>query len=250
GIEGAGAQGILYIDDIRLYGTPPSTIVPVEPDSTHLIAHYALDSGATDSSGNGHDGVAAGDPTYVAGVFGQAIQLDGADDHIRVTHHDSLNPADGSFSAALWMHLDPAPGSSGTSNWDLVVAKRDAGSQGYYIGADRNQGSAQEAGCKFMLGNTAGNRVDTAYLPVPLGEWVFVTTVLDRDQDTHKISVDAGQTWAAATPPSGSIAPGQDLGIGWDIGQNNYWFHGMVDEVRLYDHALSDEEIAWLAGAR
>jgi hypothetical protein len=92
--------------------------------------------------------------------------------------------------------------------------------------------------------------VDTAYLHVPLGEWVFVAAVLDRDQNVHKISVDAGQTWATAVPPTGAIAPGQDLGIGWDIGQNNYWVHGMVDEVHMYNHALSDEEVAWLAGAR
>ena len=247
GVEGAGAQGILYIDDIRLYRTPPTTVVPVEPDSAHLIAHYAVDGAATDGSGNGYDGEAVGEPTYGPGVVGQAIQLDGVDDHIRVVHQDRLNPGDGSFSVSLWANLDPTRGSSGATNWDLAVAKRDTGSSGYYIGADRNQGDADQAGWKFMLGNISGNRVDTTFLPVPLGEWVFVVAVLDRDQNVHQISVDGGQSWTAATPPAGSVAPAQDLGIGWDIGQNNYWFHGAIDEVRLYDHALSEEEIAWLA---
>jgi hypothetical protein len=101
-----------------------------------------------------------------------------------------------------------------------------------------------------MLGNTSATRVDTPFALVPLGEWVFVAAVLDRDNNAHKISVDGGQTWATATPPTGQIAPAQDLGIGWDIGSNNFWFHGMIDEVRLYNYALSNEEVAWLAAGR
>ena len=94
-----------------------------------------------------------------------------------------------------------------------------------------------------MLGDTAATRVDTPYLLVPLAEWVFVTAVLDRDQNVHRISVDGGQTWASATPPPGPIAPTQDLGIGWDIGINEYWFHGRIDDVALFSRALTPEEV-------
>ncbi len=247
GIEGADAAGILYIDDIQLHPAPPDARKPVEPDRAHLIAHYTLDGNVTDSSGNGHDGVANGEPVYVDGVRGQALEFDGAEDHVRIAHHDSLNPSTGSFSVSFWAYLETTPGTSGTTNWDLAVAKREASSsRGYYVGADRNQGTATQAGYKFMLGNTSGNRVDTPYVLVPLGEWLFVTAVLDRDQNIHKISVDAGQIWTTATPPTGSVVPATDLAIGWDIGQNNYWFHGKIDEVHIYNHALTDEEVFWL----
>ena len=153
----------------------------------------------------------------------------------------------GSFSATFWAYLDPSRGSSGSGEWDLAVAKRgSSGSIGYYIGANRNQGGSDQAGYKVMLGNTSGARVDTPYALVPLDEWVFVAAVLDRDQNVHKISVNGGSTWATATPPSGSIALNADLGLGWDIGQNNYWFHGAMDEVRFYNIALTDAEVAWL----
>ncbi len=122
------------------------------------------------------------------------------------------------------------------------------GARGYYVGADRNQGTATQSGYKLMLGNTAGTRVDTPFVMVPQGEWVFVAAVLDRAQNVHKISVDGGQTWANAKPPTGQIAPVQDLGIGWDIGVKDFWFHGTIDEVRIYNYALSNEEVAWLAG--
>ena len=43
-----------------------------------LVAHYKFDGDATDSSGNGHHGTEVGTPTYVSGVFGQAIEFDGS----------------------------------------------------------------------------------------------------------------------------------------------------------------------------
>jgi hypothetical protein len=248
GVEGADATGILYIDDILLGTAAPAPMAAVEPDSAGLVAHYAFEGNLNDSSPNRLNGVLGGAPTYVAGVRGQALEFDGSDDHVRVVQQDPLNPATGSFTFAFWAKLDPTVGTSGATNWDLAVAKRDTGSNGYYVGADRNQGSAQQAGFKLMLGDTTARRVDTPYVLVPLGDWVPVAAVLDRGQNVHRISVDGGQTWATATPPAGPIAPVQDLGIGWDIGQNNYWFHGMIDEVRLYNRALSDAEIAWLAG--
>ena len=95
-----------------------------------------------------------------------------------------------------------------------------------------------------MLGDTGATRRDTPFVAVPLGEWVFVAAVLDRDSNEHRISVDGGQSWATATPPPGPVAPNMDLGIGFDIGINNYWFHGRIDDVRLYNWPLSADDIS------
>jgi hypothetical protein len=143
----------------------------------------------------------------------------------------------------FWANVETAPGTRGSTNWDLAVSKRDSGSVGYYIGANRKQGSADQTGYRFMLGDTGATRRDTPFVTVPLAEWVFVAAVLDRDSDEHRISVDGGQTWATATPPPGSIATNVDLGIGFDIGINNYRFHGRIDDVRLYNWPLSTKEI-------
>ena len=221
---------------------------PAEAAIPDLVGWWKLDEGsgttAADSSGRDMHGVLGNDPVWRDdGVHERCLFFDGDLAHVRITHHDSLNPGAGNFTFAFWANIEVARGTNGSTVWDLAVNKRDAGSNGYYIGANRDQGNADEAGFKFMLGDTAANRVDTPYLLVPLAEWVFVTCVLDRDADTHKISVDGGQTWASATPPSGPIAPAQDLGIGWDIGINNYWFHGKIDDVALFSRALTPEEV-------
>jgi len=245
GIDGSGAAGTLLFDDIRLYRQAP--IALREPDTANLVAYYAFDGDATDSSGNGHDGQIQGDAAFVDGIVGQAVELDGVDNFVRIADADALNPGEGAYSFTFWAQLDYASSGSGAAVWDLAVNKRQTGSNGYYIGANRDQGSAEEAGYKFMVGSTSASRVDTGYQIVPLGEWVFVAAVLDRDQDVHKISVNGGASWSTATPPTGPIAPAQDLGIGFDIGLDDYWFHGLIDELRLYNTALTDAEVAWLA---
>jgi len=245
GIEGASASGTLFVDDIHLYKVTP--MAPREPDSAHMVAHYAFEGDVTDSSGNGHDGEILGDAGFVAGMAGQALSFDGADDFVKIPDDDRLNPGAGNFSFTLWAKLDLTASMSGSAEWDLAIVKRQTGSNGYYIGANRDVGRTSEASFKFMVGSTSAARVDTPYLAVPLGEWVFISAVLDRDQNIHKISTNGGSTWATATPPSGPIVPAQDLSMGFDIGADNYWFHGTIDEVRLYDTALTDAEVMWLA---
>ncbi len=243
GIEGDNASGTLFVDDIRLYKAAP--MAPQEPDSAHLVAHYAFEGDAADSSGQDHDGEILGDAGFVTGMAGQALAFDGGDDFVRIPDDDRLNPGAGNFSFTLWAKLDQTASMSGNVAWDMAIGKRQTGSNGYYIGANRDMGESNEAGFKFMLGSAT--RVDTPYLLAPLGEWVLVSAVLDRDQNVHKISVNGGSTWATATPPTGPIAPAQDLSMGFDIGPDNYWFHGIIDEVRLYDTALTDTEVMWLA---
>jgi len=221
---------------------------PAEAADPNLAAWWKFDEGsgitAVDSSGNGMDGELVSNPVWRQdGKHKGCLFFDGAAAHVRVPDHDSLHPGSGSFTITFWVNLETAPGSSGSTVWDLPVAKRQTGSNGYYIGANRDQFTADEAGIKFMLGDTDGTRKDTGYKPVPLGEWVFVAAVLDRDNNVHKISVDGGQTWATQTPPPGPIAPNMDLGIGFDIGPNNYWTHGRVDDVALFNRALSSEEL-------
>ncbi len=224
------------------------TIAGNAAEKPNLIGWWKLDEGsgiiAADSSGNDMQGVLVNNPVWREdGVHNGCLFFDGDQAYVRVTQHDSLNPRAGSFTVMFWAYLEMVPGTRGGTNWDLAVAKRDTGSVGYYVGADRNQGNADQSGYRFMLGDTNANRTDTAFVTVPLGEWVFVTAILDRDRNEQKISVDGGNTWAITTPPPGPIAPSQDLGIGWDIGQDNYWFHGMIDNVLFYDLPLTAPEI-------
>ena len=119
-------------------------IGPAEAADPGLVGWWKFDEGsgaiAADSSGNGMDGTLVSDPVWRQdGVHNGCLFFDGAQSHVRVPNQDSLNPGDGSFTFVFWANVETAAGTQGSTNWDLAVNKRDSGSVGYYIGADRNR---------------------------------------------------------------------------------------------------------------
>jgi hypothetical protein len=81
GIDGNGATGTLYFDDIGLYARGREFITPSAPDDSRLIGHWKFDGDTQDSSGRGNHGTAGVTPeAYVAGKVGSnALDLRGAD---------------------------------------------------------------------------------------------------------------------------------------------------------------------------
>ncbi|UCD49112.1 MAG: discoidin domain-containing protein [Phycisphaerales bacterium] len=231
GIEGAGATGVVYIDDIRLYPLAPEFVTPVEPDAANLVAHYALDGNATDSSGNGRDGVETGSPTYGAGRDGQAVQLDGVDDHIAIADVGISGAAPRTISGwakasqtdiFAWTDVFGFTGPSGNGGHFDIEAVGDTGNTtlGYYglhcYGWERD------------------------LIPIDL-EWHHLAATYDG----------TAATWYADGRRVGSAEVVLDTPETVNIGKredNTNLFPGMVDEVRIYNVALSDGEIAWLAG--
>ncbi|MCG8375045.1 MAG: LamG domain-containing protein, partial [Chlorobiales bacterium] len=87
------------------------------------IAWWKLDDGegtvAKDSSGNGNDGTLAGDPTWVEGTLGGALDFDGNGDHVDCGNDAIFELADG-FSLAVWINWRQRSG-----GWQAVVSKGD-----------------------------------------------------------------------------------------------------------------------------
>jgi len=101
-IGAVGGSGVVYFDDIRLYPYSREFVTPVEPDTAGLVAHYEFEGTANDSSGNGRNGAAIGDPIFVAGKVGQAISLDGIGDYVEITGYKGiLGP--NAFSITAWI---------------------------------------------------------------------------------------------------------------------------------------------------
>ncbi len=226
----SGAQGILYIDDIRLCYAP-----------TGLVAYYALENNTEDSSGNGHHGVLAGDPNlpvaYVTGPagFGTGMLFDGAFGH-QYVDLGNLNPSarTGQLSVALWAKWDGL-----TDAWQGLISKRDSWSRYdmlWQIEANQSTGVA-----RFQRDGEA--EVSAGVLPI--GEWTHVAATFDGT--TAKVYVNGAMT-AEDSPWSFGYDPGAAMQIGaCDPGGGNP-FNGALDEVRLYDRALSEAEILELAG--
>ncbi|UCD50049.1 MAG: discoidin domain-containing protein, partial [Phycisphaerales bacterium] len=236
GVEGAGASGTLYIDSIRLYPNAPEYVVPAEPDTANLVAHYALNGDVTDASGNGYNGTANGDPIYGAGMDGQAIELDGADDYVVV--------------AGVGIDVGMARTVSG---W----AKASATGINAWTGVFGFTGPSGNGG-HFDI-EAVGDTADTTLGYYGVHRYGWERDIRPIDLEWHHLAATFdGETvaWYGDGLIVGSVAvaaadvtpPGQ-VHIGKREDNDNY-FPGLLDEVRVYNRALSAEEIAWLAGKR
>ncbi len=233
GIDGNGATGTLYFDDFRLYARGREFVTPAEPDSASLIGHWKLDEGsgttAQDSSGLGNDGILGGDPQWVAGFKGGALDLDGIDDYVAIDGvADDITT--NIFTLTAWIKTTQ----TGEGN---VFASNSGGSHDLLFGV--------KSGNVYLDDGS-----ETQFPPaVNDDQWHFIAYA--RDGATAYIYVDGA---LRGTDPA-TDDPASDTR--WSIGQE--WdssdssdpsdeYTGMVDEVRFYNYALSYDEVAWLAG--
>ena len=254
GVEGAGAQGVVYLDELRLYPLTAQVVEPVAPadNDPDLAGLWKLDEGsgttATDASGNNHHGVLTNGPFWTTdGAMGGALECDGIDDYVVL---DTLSYGEGSdadFSVALWVK---------TTGWDsdaAIISNKDwnsGGNAGWAIaGGAGNNGSWQ---WNYSDGSTRADfDPSVAAAPISGGEWVHLCVTHDRDglarfyHDGQLI----GQVDISGL--TGSLDAGFPTVLGTDGSEAAvwaYWFAGAFDDVRIYNRVLSAGEILGLNG--
>jgi len=233
GIEGAGAAGTLYIDDIRLYPRAPEYVVPTQPDTANLVAQYTFDGNLKDSAGS-HHGTALGnaavgtDPTR-----GQVLSLDGAGDAVDAAYSADLNPE--AFTASFWAYPDAA----GTGHRSPLTSRDDSPQRGYIFYIE--PGNAWQ----FWTGSGTGWNATTGPA-AKLGEWTHVTATFGNEQ--RKLYINGRLVGEGTAPLSPNTQRPLRIGGGATEGAGNYFFPGKMDEVRLYNRVLTAEEVAGLAG--
>ncbi|GAA2116417.1 sialidase family protein [Streptomyces synnematoformans] len=172
------------------------------------------------------------------GRFGNSLYLDNADDHVdarvEVPWNDSLDVGDGDFTWTGWFKYGRTNGAHAIM-WAYGVG---GNAPSVWLRAeperDRIIARMQMEQAAVSV-QTTGAYNDNAFH--------FVT--LQRAGGKLTLSVD-GTAFAADAPP-GSPTAGKEFGIGGiDIGQRldgANRFHGYLDDMRVYDRALSPGEL-------
>ncbi len=228
-----GGEGMLFIDDITLSPKERKWVTPTEPDTANLIAHYAFEGNADDSVG-GHSGTLVGEPQFVAGQDGQAIKLDGIADYVHVVSSFDLP----TYTAMLWLRVD-----GGSGQRDVLSIYDTAGDHGILL-------EVQDSGeLRYLhrapLGGTGGTDIYSggAYDD---GEWYQVGMVKSADGTVLYLG---GMSVGSAASEDVFGQPLQNMVMGVLKHDNlQRYLPGAIDEVSLYDRALSAGEVAWLAG--
>ena len=202
-----------------------------------LVSKWTFDNTANDSVGTNH-GTLQNGPTYAAGKIGQAIQLDGVDDYVNIGDpaNGSLDFGATSFSYGMWLYVT-APASEYDMPWNKGGAC--AGCTGYDM----------EFGNGGWVSNIAdGDEVQgiTVSSSPILNRWVYVTVVVDRANSQVRAYVDGALVGSNAISSTfGSVSNTSAATIGRQS-EGGYNFAGLIDDVRIYNCALSQSEVTTL----
>ena len=231
GVEGSAARGIFLLDDIRLHRQ-------FQPDAG-LVAHWPLNGDFSDASGNGHDGAVMGAPQIVVdGGRGSVMKVDG-DDYIMIDDAPDLNyGANESLTVTAWALYD-AP--LGLGRWQAVLYKGRTGIGGDNSNdANRYGFSVDKAGMwRLNCGSVVARDV-----PLIAGEWQHLAFVQDAGRDRGTVYVDLQEVLSGSA--GNCDTTGRPLFIG-AAGMDTAPFepfHGSISDVRIYNRALSNEELA------
>lgn len=207
-----------------------------------LIGYWPCDEGegtdVHDVSGNGHHGEILGGATWVDGVSGGGLLLDGSNDCVKVPDHTDLDLLE-SFSICAWFYVTEHRGAH-------IVSRNAAGANYQYTLGTGSPDLAVLYGATYN--SDQGTAVFSETGVLPLEAWCFGVYVYDGTEiglyyynGSEIAAVDSALL--GVTPPSINA----DLYFGTRRTSSG-WFAGRIDEVRVYDRPLTEAEISYLAG--
>ncbi|HEV8725280.1 MAG TPA: LamG-like jellyroll fold domain-containing protein [Candidatus Binatia bacterium] len=218
---------LVIVQTIVTPTVPPNGGTPV---GQGLVAHWTFDEGsgttASDASGNGNTATLINGPVWSAGKVGSALYFDGIDDNLVVANSSSLNLS-GSFTLSAWVN----PASAFTDFRSILVKNYT-----YYLYAS----VAGYCGSGNPLGGFAVSVDNTVCQasPLPANTWIHIALTYDGSTLTLYRNGVAVANAAAAGALSLTT---ETLQIG--ASQYGEYFQGLIDEVRIYNRALTATEI-------
>ena len=242
GVAGAG-PGVLYIDDIVLTNEARELITPVQPDPAGLLLHYEFEGNSSDSTGV-NNGTALGSPAYEAGKIGQALSFDGVDDHVAIENLHYAGGGHAEVSVCAWIRTN--------SEADQIIVSFD---RNEYWRLEINGDGAGPGQVGWDVGTDTGLVDSGSKARVDDGQWHHIAGTFDNGTLTIYVDGNAdesssgGPTFGSGNARFGYIGTGSESTTFNADPKTPVWLiNGAVDDVRIYDRALTPEEIAGLAG--
>jgi len=211
--------------------------------SNGLLASYSFNAGSgtttVDSSGNGLTGKISGATWTTAGQYGNALSFNGTNNYVDLGNPTSLKGT-GSMTWTAWVKATSTPKGDGdivakqnsTSGWQLKTT-HDTGPQTFGVSVSGSAGLAQRYSITVRS----------------LNVWYHVAGVYNATARTLDIYVNGvlDNGTLSGTIPTVQTLPNVNVNIGRR--SNGFYFAGTIDEVRIYNRALSGAEIQTVMNA-
>ena len=213
-----------------------SVLVLASSASAELVGQWKLDDGggttAMDASGNGNNGTLEADPTVVDGQFGQALAFDNS--RVTIPASDSLTAElfQGSFTLSAWIN----PTRTGNTWQQIFRAWKVDGNSNDTLFIN-NDGTLSWRG--RVNAAWAGGMCETAANVVPAGQWTHVAVTGDGTNFRIYVNGALSQESAFQTTDGTNVT----YYIGGNPAGATESYAGMVDDLRVYNHALSESDV-------
>ncbi len=204
--------------------------VQAKIDTNTIVGLWLFDKDGdlSDYSGKGHDGKKDGNVKWVNGKFGMAVSLDGSS-FVVVDHKDDMNLQN--FTIMGWVNLNSAP-----TDWWTIACKDGWPNRNYGLWLASGTGLAHSS---FTSGAAPDNNFVNAVTPVKAKEWYHVAGTYDMKVSIVYINAVADAKGSFTSKPNVTD-------VQFTIGRTangSYKLNGLVDEVALFNKALSETDI-------
>jgi len=205
------------------------------------VARYPLDGNARDAGGSGWNGLVYG-ASFVPGYAGQALSFDGDNDFMVIRPAPQYGPI-AQFTICMRAYIDSAQGDHANVR---MVRQAPDGRNGFCLSLRQDGRDRLE----FRLDNFDQEKFFSAAAPdsIRLGildAWSHIAFSYSQADARASVFVN-GRSVAAVSTSDFRLIASDDLYFG-GYGQAE-GFHGMFDEIEIYDTCLTADQIKELAG--
>lgn len=220
------------VDEVRQDGSEVKGDVWSFEMSGKLLGWWKFDetSGVRggDSSGNGNDGVLHGDPMWVSeGKVVGAIELDGDGDFIEISNESNFDVAS-QLTVSVWVKVNEFD-----KSFQSIISKGTG--EGWILSRSHSTGTVEFV-CKgikpqpYVVGKTS----------IDDGQWHHLAGVYDGAK--LKLYVD-GKLDGSKNAWGSIVTNDYSIYIGDSSQDSGRFFDGLIDDVRIYNYALSEDEV-------
>ncbi|MDT5155764.1 MAG: hypothetical protein QOH51_121 [Acidobacteriota bacterium] len=194
-----------------------------------LVGWWTGDGNANDSSGNANNGALQNGAAFATGKVGQSFSFNGDSQYVSIPHSESLNQSQ-EITVEAWVRLAELP----RNVWGTVATKDNPDSGPYHLLIQ------QDGSVTWEVFTSAWVDINSGQNRITPGEFSHVA-------GSYKVSTGAFCVYvngsATCTQLSGSIRTNSNtLKIGGDL-YNGRFFKGEIDELSIYNRALSASEL-------